>query len=187
MRFMSDMARYQTFDEEQFEREREVVIGELDRHESNPYGPSAEMTASVLQFHQPQEARRQPRNRAGRDDGDDAPDPERYYVPNNSAIIVTGDVTPPAVFRQVEELFADWRAPAGRTVQGVSACRAPAAPEQHRRRPDQSRAEGRPSPSAGTVRPSVRTTRRPTRRMSSPSSCGSRTRASNARSSTPAW
>jgi zinc protease len=32
----------------------------------------------------------------------------RYYVPNNSAIVVTGDVSPQAVFPVVEEFFGDW-------------------------------------------------------------------------------
>jgi zinc protease len=32
----------------------------------------------------------------------------RYYVPNNSAIVVTGDVEPQAVFALVSELFGDW-------------------------------------------------------------------------------
>jgi zinc protease len=32
----------------------------------------------------------------------------RYYVPNNSAIIVTGDANPEEVFRLVAELFGDW-------------------------------------------------------------------------------
>ena len=38
MRFMRDAVRYPLFDEGQFAQEREVVIGELDRHESNPFG-----------------------------------------------------------------------------------------------------------------------------------------------------
>jgi zinc protease len=33
----------------------------------------------------------------------------RYYVPNNSAIVVTGDVTPSEAFRVVEELFGEWK------------------------------------------------------------------------------
>src|SRR6185436_13972444 len=33
---------------------------------------------------------------------------DRYYVPNNSAIIVTGDVTPQAAFQLVEQLFGEW-------------------------------------------------------------------------------
>src|SRR5215212_6162828 len=38
LRFMRDQAVYQTFSEGQLAQEREVVVGELDRHESNPYG-----------------------------------------------------------------------------------------------------------------------------------------------------
>jgi len=34
---------------------------------------------------------------------------ERYYVPNNAAVIVTGDVSPDDVFRQVERRFHDWK------------------------------------------------------------------------------
>src|ERR1051325_2809368 len=37
MNFMRDAARYPTFDKGEFEREREVVIGEIDRNESNPF------------------------------------------------------------------------------------------------------------------------------------------------------
>jgi zinc protease len=32
----------------------------------------------------------------------------RYYVPNNSALIVTGDAQPDEVFKLAEELFGDW-------------------------------------------------------------------------------
>jgi zinc protease len=32
----------------------------------------------------------------------------RYYVPNNAAIVVTGDVNPTAVYALVEQLFGDW-------------------------------------------------------------------------------
>ncbi|HVF44840.1 MAG TPA: insulinase family protein, partial [Pyrinomonadaceae bacterium] len=44
LRFMRDQAVYQTFNEQQFGQEREVVVGELDRHESNPYGAIGEET-----------------------------------------------------------------------------------------------------------------------------------------------
>jgi zinc protease len=33
----------------------------------------------------------------------------RYYVPNNAAVIVTGDVSAPAVLHQVERRFRDWK------------------------------------------------------------------------------
>src|ERR1044072_1224630 len=36
LQFMRDSVRYPLFDEREFEREREVVIGEIDRQQSNP-------------------------------------------------------------------------------------------------------------------------------------------------------
>jgi zinc protease len=110
MRFLRDQAEFQTFDEKQFEQEREVVIGELDRHESNPYSALAEEINTRLFYKYPS------RKRPG---GDKATVrsattdkmrliKSRYYVPNNSAIIVTGDVTPQNAFQLVEQLFGDW-------------------------------------------------------------------------------
>jgi len=32
----------------------------------------------------------------------------RYYVPNNSALVVTGDVKPQDIFTEAEKLFGDW-------------------------------------------------------------------------------
>src|SRR4249919_2821220 len=37
MRLLRDSARYPLFDPAQFEQERQAVIGEIDRNESNPY------------------------------------------------------------------------------------------------------------------------------------------------------
>jgi zinc protease len=34
---------------------------------------------------------------------------ERYYVPNNAAVIVTGDVSAPEMLRDVERRFRDWK------------------------------------------------------------------------------
>jgi zinc protease len=111
MRFLRDQAEYQTFDENQFVQEQEVVIGELDRHESNPYSALSEEMNDRLFFKYPS------RKRPG---GDKATVrsattdkmrliKSRYYVPNNSAIIVTGDVTAQAAFQLVEQLFGDWQ------------------------------------------------------------------------------
>ena len=110
MRFLRDQAIFQQFDENQFAQEREVVVGELDRHESNPYSDLAEQMNTSLFFKYPS------RKRPG---GDRATVraattdkmrliKDRYYVPNNSAIIVTGDVTPQAAFQLVEQLFGEW-------------------------------------------------------------------------------
>lgn len=110
MRFIRDAARYPLFDERQFEQEREVVIGELDRHESNPFGFLSLEMNNRLFYKYP--SRKNP--------GGDKQTVRsattammrliqgRYYVPNNSAIVVTGDVSPQAVFLLVQELFGDW-------------------------------------------------------------------------------
>src|SRR6266498_1420273 len=33
---------------------------------------------------------------------------QRYYVPNNSALVVTGDVTPEDVFNMAQEFYGEW-------------------------------------------------------------------------------
>ena len=111
MRFLRDQAQFQTFDEGQFAQEREVVIGELDRHESNPYSALNEEMNRRLFFKYP--SRKRP---GGDKETVRSATTEkmrliksRYYVPNNSAIIVTGDVTPQAVFQLVEQLFGEWQ------------------------------------------------------------------------------
>jgi zinc protease len=110
MRFVRDAVRYPLFDERQFEQEREVVIGELDRHESNPFGFLSLEMNNRLFYKYP--SRKNP--------GGDKQTVRsattammrliqgRYYVPNNAAIVVTGDVSPQAVFLLVEDLFGDW-------------------------------------------------------------------------------
>ena len=58
MQFMKDATRYPLFDEREFEREKQVVIGEIDRNESNPFflsQPGDEQPA-LLQVHEPQES-----------------------------------------------------------------------------------------------------------------------------------
>ncbi|HVF27609.1 MAG TPA: insulinase family protein, partial [Pyrinomonadaceae bacterium] len=96
--------------ERQFEQEREVVIGELDRHESNPYGYLGLEMNNRLFYKYPSR-----KNPGGNRQTVSAAATsmmrliqQRYYVPNNSAIVVTGDVRPQEVFKLVEELFGDW-------------------------------------------------------------------------------
>ena len=110
LRFMRDSARYPLFDKDEFEKEREVVIGEIDRKESNPYaGLSDEMNDRLFHKYFSRKnpiGNRQTVKTATTDQmrliqG-------RYYVPNNSAIVITGDVKPDEVFRLVQELFGDW-------------------------------------------------------------------------------
>jgi len=110
MRFMRDAARYPLFDEAEFAREKEVVIGELDRHESNPAFYLNDAMISRLFYKYP--SRKNPGG--NRETVTRATTAvmrmiqQRYYVPNNSALVITGDVNPEDVFKQAQELFGDW-------------------------------------------------------------------------------
>jgi zinc protease len=110
MRFMRDAVRYPLFDENQFKQEKEVVIGELDRHESNPFGALSIEMNNRLFYKYP--SRKNPggnRQTVGAATTDMMRLIQgRYYVPNNSAIVVTGDVRPDEVFALVQSLFGDW-------------------------------------------------------------------------------
>jgi zinc protease len=110
MRFMRDAVRYPAFDERQFEQEREVVIDELDRHESNPFGFLGLELNKRLFYKYPSRKNPGGDKQTVRSATTDMMRiiQGRYYVPNNSAIVVTGDVSPQAVFVIVEELFGDW-------------------------------------------------------------------------------
>ncbi|HLL76680.1 MAG TPA: pitrilysin family protein [Pyrinomonadaceae bacterium] len=110
MNFMRDSARYPLFDERQFEQERQAVLGEIDRHESNPgFYLQQEMTNRLFYKHP---SRKNPGgNRKTVSEATTATMrliQQRYYVPNNSALVVTGDARPEEVFRLAEEFFGDW-------------------------------------------------------------------------------
>ena len=110
MRFMRDAVRYPLFDENQFAQEREVVIGELDRHESNPFGFLSAELNNRLFYKYPSRKNPGGNKQTVRTATTDMMRliQSRYYVPNNSAIVVTGDVSPEAVFLMVQNLFGDW-------------------------------------------------------------------------------
>ncbi|HEX5708539.1 MAG TPA: pitrilysin family protein [Pyrinomonadaceae bacterium] len=110
MRFMRDSARDPVFVERLFEQERQVVIGELQRHESNPFGYLGLEMNKRLFYKYP--SRKSP---GGNRQTVAAATTEmmrtiqqRYYVPNNSALILAGDVTPAEAFAMAESLFGDW-------------------------------------------------------------------------------
>jgi zinc protease len=110
MQFMKDAVRYPLFDEREFERERQVVIGEIDRNESNPfYYLNKAMNDRLFYKYQ---SRKQPLgNRQTVATATTAMMrliQSRYYVPNNSALVVTGDVKPDEIFKLAQDLFGDW-------------------------------------------------------------------------------
>lgn len=110
MNFMRDAARYPLFDQKEFERERQVVIGEIDRNESEPtYYLNKEMNDRLF-YKYPSR-----KNPLGNRETVSTATTDmmrliqgRYYVPNNSALVITGDVQAQDVYKMAEEFFGDW-------------------------------------------------------------------------------
>jgi len=110
LQFMRDAVRYPLFDQSEFERERQVVIGEMDRNESNPfYFLNKEMNDRLF-YKYP--SRKEP---LGNRQTVATATPammrliqSRYYVPNNSALVITGDVNAEEIFKMAQEFYGDW-------------------------------------------------------------------------------
>ena len=110
MQFMRDSARYPLFDEREFERERQVVIGEIDRNESNPFF-YLDLEMKNRLFYKYPSRKNSLGNRQTVSTATTAMMrliQQRYYVPNNSALVVTGDVQPEEVFKMGQEFYGDW-------------------------------------------------------------------------------
>jgi len=110
LQFMRDSVRYPLFDQREFEREREVVIGEIDRNESNPFYYLNKEMNDRLFYKYP--SRKEP---LGNRQTVSTATPammrliqSRYYVPNNSALVVTGDVNAEDIFKMAQEFYGDW-------------------------------------------------------------------------------
>lgn len=110
IRYIKDSLRYPSFDEDEFAREKEVVIGEIDRNESNPFFYLNRAMQDKLFYKYPTR-----KNPLGTRETVSTATTEkmrtiqnRYYVPNNTALVVTGDVDPNAVFAAAEKYFGDW-------------------------------------------------------------------------------
>lgn len=108
--FMYDATVSPTFDADEFEKEKQVVLGEADRAESSPHYWLRTAMAEKIWFEYP--ARKDPLG--SREAIINATIEqmktmqETYYVPNNSVIMVAGDVEPEAAFAQVEAIFGRW-------------------------------------------------------------------------------
>ncbi|NOT48804.1 MAG: insulinase family protein, partial [Acidobacteria bacterium] len=111
IRNINDAVRYPTFGEEEFENEKKVVIGEIDRPEANPFGYLDLAMKQKLFFKYP--TRKDPQGT--RESISTATIEKmktiqsRYYVPNNSALVVTGDAKPEDVFRLAEQTMGSWQ------------------------------------------------------------------------------
>ena len=111
MQFMEDAVRYPLFLQEELVRERPVVTGEFDRNEANPYFQLNRAVDTLLWTTEYYSHK----NVIGNRQVILSTTPEkmreiqhRYYVPNNSSLIIAGDVTPSDGFRLASEIFGDW-------------------------------------------------------------------------------
>jgi zinc protease len=111
LRLMSAALREPLFLREELERERQVVLGEYDRNESNPFFAIQQRMNQelypgqwgrknvigdrrVLQTVTPSQLRAIQ---------------ARYYVPNNTVLIVTGAVHPARAFALADSMLGDWK------------------------------------------------------------------------------
>jgi zinc protease len=114
MKFLAAALIHPSFRSDELEREREVVIGEYDRNESNPYFPFTTAMSRALWG-----SAWSRKNPLGEREVIERTTPEkmraieeRYYVPNNTALIVTGDIAPDRAFALAKLIFGGWeRAP----------------------------------------------------------------------------
>src|SRR5439155_849480 len=104
MVFMRDAIVSPLFDEKELGREREVVVGEIDRALSTPgYHFHHEVTEHLF-FKFP--SRKNPLGDAGTVRAATQAKMRtiqgRYYVPNNSALVITGDVKAADIFARAD-------------------------------------------------------------------------------------
>jgi zinc protease len=110
MQLMANALREPLFLPEEIEREKEVVLGEYDRNEASPFFrlqeamgkrlyPDSWSRKNVIGDRQVLRTVTQAKMREIQ---------HTYYVPNNSAHIVTGDVTPDSVVALAQRIYGDW-------------------------------------------------------------------------------
>jgi zinc protease len=111
MQFMASALKFPLFRSDELERERAVVIGEYDRNESGPFFEFTNETGKALWGSA--WSRKDP---LGERSVILSTTPEkmrfiqqRYYVPNNTALIVAGDITPERAFALARSTLGDWK------------------------------------------------------------------------------
>lgn len=110
LKFMNSAIRYPLFLQEEMKKENPVVDGEFQRNESNPFFfLRDEMARQLWGEHYSR------KNVIGDHEIILTATPEKmrviqekYYYPNNSIIVVAGDVKHDEVFQKVQALYGDW-------------------------------------------------------------------------------
>ena len=110
MVFMHDAIVSPLFNEKELERERVVVTGEMDRAEASPFFPfSRAIDAQVWwKFPSTKDPLGNRKTVLSATSAKMRTIKDRYYVPNNSALVITGDVKAKEVFDRTDALYTDW-------------------------------------------------------------------------------
>lgn len=110
MVLMRDAIRYPLFDKRELDQEIQVVLDELAQHRSNPFFYLINGVDRQLWYKYPSR-----KNQGGNPETVSSATPEmmrtiqqKYYIPNNSALVVAGDVNAQEIFKLAAELFNDW-------------------------------------------------------------------------------
>ena len=111
VQFMYDAVTSPLFLKDELKKERPVVTGEYDRNEANPYfllNRAVNKKVWWKYFSR--------KNPLGDRDVILSTTPEkmrtiqhRYYIPNNSALLLAGDITPEKGFELAEKIFSKWK------------------------------------------------------------------------------
>ena len=110
LEFMYNAITSPLFNEEELVKERKVVTGEYDRNEANPFFNLSRAVDKKVWWKYYSR-----KNTLGDRDIILSTTPEkmhtiqhRYYIPNNMALILAGDITPEEGFNLAKKYFADW-------------------------------------------------------------------------------
>jgi zinc protease len=110
MEFLKDIIVFPLFDPQELLEEKKVVLAEYDIHDANPLDCLQRKIREELFYEYPSRVdilgNRSVIAQATKEKLLDLK--ERYYLPNNSALIVTGDVEPLEAERLAKEIFGDW-------------------------------------------------------------------------------
>jgi zinc protease len=95
----------------ELERERPVVTGEYDRAESNPiyHLMVAVNKLEWYKYYSRKNVMGERETILSADQKKMQTIKDRYYIPNNSALLIAGDIDHEQVFKLAEECFGDWR------------------------------------------------------------------------------
>jgi zinc protease len=108
---MSDAIRYPLFNQDELVRERPVVLGEFDRNEANPFfhltrgadtilwSPGFYTRKTAIGLRDVITSATQAKMNSIKN---------RFYIPNNTALILSGDITPARGFQLAKQIFGDW-------------------------------------------------------------------------------